>query len=88
MGVKKVFYVFIVLVSLLLLAFLLDAALSGPILCDGPDWDSIIVNITIALDGCAGTPLTSESNLECFGEPIYHTPGRRCPACLERGNTV
>jgi hypothetical protein len=35
-----------------------------------------------------GSPITSESNPEPFGEPEEPTPGRRCPSCLEKGDSV
>jgi len=55
------------------------------ILCDGPDW--IIENINMML-GDSGNTIGYEPSPQPFGEPQDPVPGRWCPACLEKGDTV
>lgn len=43
--------------------------------CDGPDFSSLVDGMNIG-EG------------DSFGEPEDPVPGRRCPSCLERGDTV
>jgi hypothetical protein len=38
--------------------------------------------------GDSGDPIGSEPSPQSFGEPQDPVPGRRCHACLEKGDTV
>ena len=82
----KVTY-FILVVAFLFIAVLSDTILCDNILCDGPDW---VDNVNTMLNqvGDNGSPIGSEPNPQPFGEPQDPLPGRRCPACLEKGDTV
>jgi hypothetical protein len=72
---------------ILVFAFLLIVVLSDTIICDGPDWIDNI-NTMLGQVGDNDSPIGSEANPQPFGEPQDPVPGRRCPACLEKGDTV
>jgi hypothetical protein len=80
----------------LLLIFVFSA---NPIMCEDPDSTDFWIHLEVTNDLDLVTndfnayirhtlDQVNRGNPDYSGEPEGPTPGRRCPACLERGDTV
>lgn len=79
---------FIIIVGILLVV-ILYSYIYTPVLCDSPDWNTIYENVNQTKPvSSLPTPGGSGEDSSGIVPQEYPVPGRRCPSCLERGDTV